>query len=95
MNCPFHTVDDPRWTDIIRCSETPASSRSTPFPECGTSWVCATSAAHNEAVLYRRVKYGYAWVSTIDQKADMQLQASQSAGVESENIFTDERECVM
>ena len=38
----------------------------------------------------RRMKYGYARISTIDQNADMQLKALQRAGVESRNIFKDE-----
>ena len=36
------------------------------------------------------MKYGYVRISTVDQNADMQLKALQSAGIERKNIFKDE-----
>jgi predicted site-specific integrase-resolvase len=39
----------------------------------------------------RRMKYGYARISTIDQNADMQLKALQRAGCKPDKIFKDER----
>ena len=38
----------------------------------------------------RRMKYGYARISTIDQNADIQLKALERAGVDKKNIFKDE-----